>query len=368
MSAKPMLVLSSDLHLGQVPWVRYPEISGDAECALEQIESYCRKNKLDHFSAGDVFDNPYPSPEAVDFILEHASHLDAVDRKFHFIAGDHEVRSDGSYLTLRGSVGVVHLDRLPFPLPNQATLLGMDHRKGEELQSILDNIATRPPGDILFCHQSWYELHGDQGRVDGHLRDLPFKHVWTGHQHNHQVAHPRAGQTILSPGATHIRDAAEPTEHFFFVVNDDLSAESVRLQSRPFWRTSVHTEEELEAVLQVSEGVPDAMPGYETLPDVIKKPVVRIEFNVQLPFILKRLKEAFAPRCHLMLLPMTITKNRESTPAIPATTSTLAVEIQAALAAEDASLLLQLLESRDTRAAKEALSNARIRHFSTGPS
>jgi hypothetical protein len=172
-------------------------------------------------------------------------------------------------------------------------------------QLLTPAIQTLPPCDILICHQVWGEHMGSVCHPEGNLADIPhMRLVLTGDYHVHQATQHigRTGQTLtaLSPGAISLRNLGESAETAFFVVQDDLSYISVPLRTRPYRQVRLQTAADLDAFCASYAATQPAWP-----PDVELdgKPLLRVQYNADLPEAYSRVLSVVRSTAHLFLEP-----------------------------------------------------------------
>jgi hypothetical protein len=292
----PAKAVSSDEHLSPGYSVRHNDVRGDPAYGLTQVTDLCLELKVGRVSCGDHFDTASPDPASHRHGLEEWFRLRAAGLPLDYVEGDHDWRPEGPLLGVAGRFAPRNLDGAAVELwPGGPTAVGVHFRRGDALKRALDAALARRP-DVLVVHQRWNEFMGAD-RAVGRLADLPVAHVWTGDLHKH-VRLDRPGQTVLSPGATHLRASDEPAEHAVWVVYDDLSAVSVALRSRPVRRLRLAAEADLEDALAAADALAEPGAG---LPPGVATPLVVVKYVPGLA--VGRLAAALAGRAHLAWQP-----------------------------------------------------------------
>lgn len=240
-----------DAHLSRLIWADYPELAYDSFFSFEQACHYCLKHRLALVLPGDVINKSVQDDgEVIRFLDYWLDRLRSNSCRVFFTQGQHERTRNTPWL-FAANQWAYHVHRQPFALGG-LMWYGMDFVPAGQLQDELERI---PEGtEVLVCHQVWEELMGIEGRPEGSFRQIPkVRVVLTGDFHGHKTVQcqGRDGQMMLvvSSGSTHMRSLTEDPNKFFHVLHDDGTVESVRLDTRPYLRYEVRTEEQLQALL-----------------------------------------------------------------------------------------------------------------------
>lgn len=314
---KPLFIASADWHLCRSAW-RRSGIDGDAAHALKQVVDLCLDHDVDLVAAGDLFDTTDPDPEDVKVAREQVERLSGADLRVFYVQGQHELDRERPWLS------AIHPDATCVHDPTRADawfkgrngrgrpiFRGLDWQPAGRIQELL---AADGDADILICHQAWRDLMGDDGsRSECELAEVGQRYVLTGDYHRHvaKAYTPRgkaAGSgTAYSPGSIHLTSIDEPERKGVFLcsTNDGhpvhLEAESLWLRSRPVRRVEVGDEAAMVELL--THGLPllleDCAAEAADLPAHLRKPLVRVAYDADIPGARRRLEAACRGLFHL---------------------------------------------------------------------
>ena len=234
------------------------------------------------------------------------SQLEAAGVPVFYIQGNHEYDRHAPWLSVHPWPRHIHQTTTDIA---GAQVYGLDWLPKGDVQVGLKAI---PAGtDILITHQVWKDFMGTIGRTECELSDVHnVQTVLAGDFHVTKVATGvnANGQPIkmLSPGSTAMQDISESPDKFFFVIGRDAAEfvfVPVELKARTLLRYEVKTTEELDELCagKLAEDISAAIETAtrQCLPDEIKKPLVRIKFNKQLPDAYLRMLTAVGESAHV---------------------------------------------------------------------
>lgn len=299
---RALFAFTADNHLQPNAWSRRPELRNDAYVSFRQIADYCCQHRLPLVLGGDTFDKARPDPYSVRFFAQQAAAVVAASGVVSFVQGDHDYHFLAPWATVTGVAVPLHemLQRV-----DQFDLYGIDWQSRDRLPAALATI--NPSTDILIAHQAWEELQGI-GQVEGSLRTVPYANiVLTGDYHvaTSGSVHGEDGRLIRywSPGSTCMQSIDEDHEKSFLVCgieNGDFEVRTVPLLTRPKYELEYETEHALDRDL--ASGALDELINQDhlaTLPEEIRRPLLRVTFNDLIPDALQRIESAAASRFHL---------------------------------------------------------------------
>lgn len=299
---QPLFVFTADLHLQPNAWVKHPTLRGDAYSSLQQIVDYCFYGNLNLFVGGDIYDRKRPDPESIYIFNTQARRLFDAGLVLTFLQGDHDYQSTVPWPNVSNCVA--HMHRSSFQA-GPFRCYAFDWTPAERLQQELDQI---PEGtDILMCHQSWSEVMGI-GATEGSIAKIPHvRYVLTGDYHVNMtktvVAEDGREILVMSPGSTAMQSVDERYEKWFLVIgieDGELAAYREPLLTRMRFDLRYNTEQELDRDLDV--GVIQQFandPRLVGLPDDIRKPILRVIFNDEIPDALERIQHVAGENFHV---------------------------------------------------------------------
>jgi hypothetical protein len=308
----PLFAYASDLHLRPYAWAKHPTLCGDAYESFRQIVDHCVEHELNLVLGGDIFDEKRPDSHSVRFFGQQATRLFAVDRAIMFVQGDHDYHPDVPWPTVPGIALPIHGMQVkagPF------NLYGLDWTTRDRLPAALETI---PAGtDILVTHQAWGELQGI-GQTEGQIADIPhIRYLVTGDYHvtlQTSVQRPDGSEIkVFSAGSTCMQAVNERPEKSFFVfghVDGVLTARVEPLVTRFKFDLIYNNADELYEDLEhgVIEGIVDD-PRLPDLPEVIRKPILRVTFNDTIPDARDRIALAAGDRLHFFPNPRRVVQD-----------------------------------------------------------
>jgi len=292
---RPSILWTSDWHLAPGAWKKAPQIAGDSYFALEQIVDLALQMGVKAVcAAGDLTDDPRPSPDTVRRIREQLTRLEEAGKKVPFIRGQHDglqgepwltAVHDGPHYCHKGEAWVGDL-----------RVYGLDYMPPDDFRAELEQI---PDGvDVLMTHQVWKDWipwRNNAPMLEELVTSGPRVKVCVTGDFHHHLEVKRGEVTILSPGSTCMQALDEPPEKRVWVMYDDLTVQSIPLLGRPFHSIVVETPEDLERVVADVSPYSDMYcrsPG--DLPEGVRVPIVRVRYADNLPEADARLRAAFA--------------------------------------------------------------------------
>jgi hypothetical protein len=314
MSFNPLFVFAADLHIQPCAWVKHPTLRGDAYESVTQIVDYCLQNRMPLVLGGDIFDSKRPDPFSVRFLGQQIARMFEASLNFTFIQGDHDYHPHAPWPTVSGMA--IPLNGMSVTIAGY-NLYGLDWTPRDQLPAAL---ATIPEGtDFLVTHQSWAEIQGI-GQVEGSVAHIPHaNYLFTGDYHvglqkdvqaeDGRVVH------VYSAGSTCMQSIDERYEKYFLVVGVEDGQFVVRrepLLTRMKFELIYNNEEELTADL--ARNMFDEMandPRLEHLPEAIRKPILRVTFDDEIPDALTRITEAAGDRFHIFPNPQRVVEEVE---------------------------------------------------------
>lgn len=300
---KAIAIASSDWHLDKNAWARYPAISGDSYHSLNQIVDYCLAYKVPLLAAGDLFDKPSPDSTSVHEAIKAMDRMQKANLKTYFTEGQHE--DTRSYPWLGLHPWPIHADKKVFDL-NGYKLIGLDYVKPHNLKAALQ-VAIG--SNIFMCHQVWRNFMGDHLNSDGSLEFIQIQGglIVTGDYHKHvqlSVVSQLGSKPniVLSPGSTCMQSIDEPPEKFVYLLYDDLSYDSLPLNTRSVYYRDVLT---VEALNDLVSGIDkDWLLPTKNVPENIQKPILAVRFDPDIPDVYIQLNEAVGNKAHLFWRPV----------------------------------------------------------------
>lgn len=306
---RPLFVFTADLHLEDGAWSTRPGIYGDAYYSFNQIINYCVEHRLPLILGGDVLEKKSNSARPIAQLCAGLSRMQAANLDVYYIQGNHEYDRHAPWLSVHNWSRHIHKQTTTIGGVN---VYGLDWLPRGEIQAAFKEVPADT--DILIVHQVWKDFMGNLGRTECELTDV--HHVETvlaGDFHVTKTVESVNAQgrpiRMLSPGSICMQDCGENPAKFFFVIGQRTDGipgfefVPVPLKTRRFLNYTVREQDLLDTMcasmlardIDAEHGAA-VMAGY---PPEIKKPIVRIKFDKQLPDAYIRLMTAIGETAHV---------------------------------------------------------------------
>ena len=244
---KPVAVAFADAHLQEGAWVGR-DIRGDSYKSFEQIIDYAVKHQLPLIGAGDLLDRNANRSHTIHEMLRCLDKLNNCPEmvRLFVVQGQHEL-DDPPWFTCHKRV--VHLPSHSPYIVAGLRVFGIDFQPHGQLQEALQKVPIST--DILVCHQVWGEFMGELGSPQGNLSEIArARLVITGDYHVPKALSLTGadGKTFkaLSPGSTCMQSIDEPPAKYFLIINDNLTCNPVRLDTRNVLTITINSLDELD--------------------------------------------------------------------------------------------------------------------------
>lgn len=298
----PLFVFCADTHLADGAWSSRPAICGDSYFSLKQIIDYCIANMLPLVIGGDVLDVKRNLAPPVQRLCEQMSRMQTAALPVYYTQGQHELDRNITWMSVHP--WPQHVNRTAFAI-GDVRLYGIDWLPRGDIQTAFQEVPAVT--DILVCHQVWKNLMKNIGRPECELADVhAVKYVLTGDFHitTIEVSPNAQGEPtqLVSPGSTCMQDISENPEKSFYLVSktaDGFSFDRQYLATRRFKSYQVTDQATLDT-LCAGQFISDIKSMLDpTLPEEIRKPLVRVKFDKHLPDAHLRISTAVGEFAHL---------------------------------------------------------------------
>lgn len=321
---QPLFVFCADLHLEDGAWTTRPGIYGDSYYSFEQIVNYCIERRLPLILGGDVLERKSNLARPITKLCAELTRLQSAQVDVYYIQGNHEYDRNAPWLSVHPWPVHLHQNEVQF---NGVTVRGLDWLPKGEIQRAFQAVPEKT--DILVTHQVWKDFMGGVGRTECELTEV--HHVQTilaGDFHVTKIAESVNAQgkpiKMLSPGSTAMQDMGETPEKFFFVIGripttGGIQFVPVKIKTRGLISYRVETQDELDdlcagrLVREIHGAISDA--ERDGLPEEIRKPLVRIKFDKQLPDAYLRIVTCVGELAHLFCEAITEKAQRQAVSA-----------------------------------------------------
>jgi hypothetical protein len=92
----------------------------------------------------------------------------------------------------------------------------------------------------------------------------------------------------------------EPPDKYVFILNDDMTAEPVRIPTRGYFEARIHNQEELDKFLDTWDQHPARMPKADVPPELCMN-IIRVWYRADIPEARQRLESRVQLDAHLFL-------------------------------------------------------------------
>lgn len=305
---QPLFVFCADLHLEDGAWSTKPGIYGDAYYSFAQIIDYCIAHNLPLILGGDVLEKKSNSARPIAKLCEGLSRMQTAQLNVYYIQGNHEYDRNAPWLSVHP--WPIHLHDTGAQFGDAGIgVWGLDWLPRGEIQAAFQTVPEDT--DILITHQVWKDFMGNIGRTECELTDVHHVHtVLAGDFHVTKVAESVNAQgkpiKMLSPGSTAMQDMGEDPHKSFFVICEhegQIVFSPHKLKTRGVINYVVKDVELLDElcagklVKEINALVDGAIAAGHH-PD-IRKPLVRVKFDKQLPDAFLRINTAIADLAHV---------------------------------------------------------------------
>jgi hypothetical protein len=308
--------LTSDNHLAQRAWAKYPAIWGDAFWGFSQLVSWIRDHDVRQlFIAGDVIDKLRPDPTTIEFARGQLDLLRGAECGVDYIQGQHELDRANPWLSAIHD-WPKHIHKETVNLGEDLPLFyGMDWLPRGTVQQAIREL---PRDVILIAHQVWQDIMPKEGECA--VSELAgIEMVVSGDFHKHYTFRAtgadRQDVLFVSPGPL-ARQAMNEEPVGFWVLYDDLEVESVSIRIRRLHRVILRSADDLDTFLhRHGDGSLEAMlVPQDGVPPYIAKNIISVDFTDDIPDAHQRLTRAVGEQAHLHLIPRSARQRIEVAP------------------------------------------------------
>lgn len=299
-SSRPIGIFCADNHLDLYAWSSRPELRGDSMWSFEYLVNFAIDNSLQFIClAGDNFEIRKPPSEVIQFFRAQCDRLAEASILLYFVQGQHCLADPPWPVSTHD--WPIHAHEKLIDLPSGQLLYSLDWTPGDKLSTKLKAIPANT--DIFMCHQVWLELMGALRPCEGSFTQIPYAPVvFTGDYHECKTLHltGESGQalTVYSPGSTNMRKIDEPSQKFFFTLEDNNEWVRHTIPTRPVGVETITCEEELEQFCDLwTAGTQIAIP--EVLPEHLRKPMLWFKFYDDIEGALRKAQAAVGEQAFL---------------------------------------------------------------------
>jgi len=300
---QPAFVFCADTHLADGAWTSRPAIYGDAYYSFAQIADYCIQHKLPLILGGDVLEKKSNAARPIAMLCRELSRLQAENVPVYYIQGNHEYDRNAPWLSVHPWPQHIHKRAVEI---GGVRVYGLDWLPKGDIQTALSEIPADT--EILITHQVWQDFMKNVGRTECSLTDVHHaKIVLAGDFHVTETVVGVNAQNqptvMLSPGSTCMQDISEASDKYFFELirrsNGELYCGNKQLKTRRFSSYTVKDAETLDRLCagEFTSAIQDMT--LDTLPEEIRKPLIRVKFDKRLPDAHLRISTAIGESAHL---------------------------------------------------------------------
>lgn len=285
----PLALITADWHIRKNDqiWLRHPEIRGDVSYGIHQMCQLAEQYRVKYvLIAGDIFEERLQQSDTVQMLRTVLDFLSTRRIQVMFIQGQHELSYPTWMCALHGWPTYIH-ERL-VQLNNGPLIYGLDYCQPSGLPRAFSGIPANT--DLLLTHQLWQEFMGSHGSAHTSMLPKPEMLVYSGDLHQHVQAVCANGTKLWSPGPLCPQDLSEFNQMGVYILNDDLTHQSVSLQRRRAFTVTIGDEAELETFIADWQNHP-ARPLQSNVPPSIEMSILRVKYPNNIPQIIARLRK-----------------------------------------------------------------------------
>lgn len=302
---KVLAVFAADSHLKPKLQNSRPLYGDSYESFDFAVQVAIRESAEWFLHGGDLLDAVLQGSDAPVFLAQEIDLLARASVRFGGVTGNHDAVDPPWFAVSRAAenlhgrvveVGPYRIYCLNFQIAG---------RLQEELGEL-----RRLDADALLCHQAWREISPPIATTHGSFADVPVvRVVLTGDLHKTilEEFYGADGQKMLvvSPGSGCIAAVNEPPDKYAVAILQDGSFSPFRLPTRVVHDVGrISTEGELEQLLDSAGPLIEELQSQAAdLPERIRRPILRVTFNVEIPKVFSRLRRAFTPALYLFETP-----------------------------------------------------------------
>lgn len=304
----------SDTHLAETIWANEP-IYGDSKFAWFSVIEIAKREGVDTvILAGDVLNKQANMAATIGWLAAGINELVEAGISLKYIQGQHEYQVNPWIAALDRSDKSVEWIHGKTVKMGKYKVLGCDYTPKAKFQEFLKSEEVAQ-ADFLVCHQVWKEFMGNVGDPQASFDDIPsnIKYMLTGDYHDHILHKHENGLWVFSPGSTHIREISEPENKEVFVLDMDkypIKVTNVPLPSRRVLNLTTKVHQTFRGIMDKTlawlETAEDYAKEHE-LPELLRKPVIRLKHYPQDNEIALQFKKEFQDRAHLFFAVMATT-------------------------------------------------------------
>jgi hypothetical protein len=300
---EPILVMSSDTHLWKRAWARHQDLCDDSYKSLEQIVDLAVKLGVPLLLAGDIIDKQKPDPETVSVLVSQITSMESSGLALYYTQGQHEYDANTPWLgALSDWPTHIHEKTVKLDKVGGVSIYGLDWTPANAVKAKLAAVPRNTT--LLVCHQVWTDFMGDKpGTAECSLSDVHnTRMVLTGDYHSHVRKKAKNAQgeplEVFSPGSTCMQSIDEDPSKYVYVLSDDMSVASYKLDTRSCYRVILGSPADLDAFL-ASPDLKDLL-AYDDK-DPLGKPILDVLCSKVILDGHKRITAAVADKAFLFI-------------------------------------------------------------------
>jgi len=297
--AEPIALVTGDWHVRKFDrvWYRRDGLAGDTAWGIKQVVRVMEERDVPcALLLGDLFEQKLQQSDALETMRLALDTFEHRGQPVFYVQGQHE-RSDPPVLSAMHS-WPQHIHGTRARLGYQGTgpeVQGLDYQSPTDVKEALEAVDC----DILATHQVWRDYLG-QNYGDAWLSwAARAKYVLTGDFHQ-SIWEQRGQQWVLSPGSLCMQKIDEPADKYVFILNDDMSAEKIRIPTRGYFEARLHNQDELEQFLDTWNNHPARIPKAD-VPPTLSMNIIRVWYRTDITDARQRLEAKVSPDAHLFL-------------------------------------------------------------------
>lgn len=241
------VVHTGDTHLGYHQYHKPQRERDFMDAFVQTVDEAIERDADAYVHAGDLFEDPQPSPAVQEEVLQNLNRLDDAGIKFLAVVGNHDRATRGQWLDLFEEAGCgTHIGRQPVVIDDVA-FYGMDYMGQARRKQFDYNFPTTDADhSVLVAHGQFAPITPGDWDLEGVLTrsSVDFDAVLLGDEHD-RVETTVSGVPVTYAGSTErtATDQGKPRTYNTVTFDDDIEIDKYELDTRPFEVFEVELEE-----------------------------------------------------------------------------------------------------------------------------
>lgn len=297
--AEPIALVTGDWHVRKFDrvWYRRDALYGDTKWGIKQVVRVASERDVPCLLLlGDLFEQKLQQSDALEIMRLAMDTFEQRGQRVYYVQGQHERSNPPVLSAMHSWPKHIHNERVRLGYQGQGPeILGLDYQSPMDVEEALKGVDC----DILATHQVWRDYLGQNyGDAWFHWASRP-QYILTGDFHK-TLWEQRGQQWVMSPGSLCMQKIDEPPDKYVFILNDDMTAEQVRIPTRGYFEARLHSQDDLDRFLDTWDQHPARMPKADVPPELAMN-IIRVWYRADIPDARQRLEARVQLDAHLFM-------------------------------------------------------------------